>query len=68
MYAGRDSVDMDRINAPDKHAPGDVSIRSQIVGIVWDKAFEVRDKPVAEADLMFFARKAASLTPTRTTQ
>lgn len=60
VYAGHDAVDMDRVNAPDKHAPGDVSIRSRIVKDAWDKAFEVRDKPIAESDLMFFARKVAA--------
>jgi len=58
--AGPPRVESGRINDPSRHYPGDVCIRS-IDGASWEKAFEVRDKPVTEADALIFAQKCISL-------
>jgi hypothetical protein len=47
-----------RINDPDRHFPGDVGVRVADTEAVWEKVFEVRDKPVSEADLYHFAQKS----------
>lgn len=54
VFAGQEFVDSGRINDPSRHYPGDVAVRSHDGG--WEKAVEVRDKPVAESDVYIFGR------------
>jgi len=56
---GADRVHTGRINDPDRHIPGDVAVSKSESEGVWDRVFEVRDKPVSEEDLLLFAHKAA---------
>lgn len=55
VFAGADRVESGRINDPSRHYPGDVAIKDSNGG--WEKAVEVRDKPVSESDVYIFARK-----------
>lgn len=50
-------VEADRINDPDRHFAGDVGVLRPGEGRQWERVFEVRDKVVAAADLLLFARK-----------
>jgi hypothetical protein len=50
-----------RVNDPSRNYPGDVCIRSAVDEDEWDKAFEVRDKPVAAADVQIFANKCIAM-------
>lgn len=50
---------MNRVNDPDRSLPADVGIRDQSDPSRWERAFEVRDKPVTEADLHHLLSKAA---------
>ena len=56
-FAGPDRVESGRINDPDRRHPGDVSLRSAEPSDAWEKAFEVRDKPVLLSDIQLFANK-----------
>ena len=56
-FAGPDRVDSGRINDPSRHHPGDVCVRSSSSPESWEKAFEVRDKPVRLSDIQLFANK-----------
>lgn len=56
---GTARVEAGRVNDPDRHLPGDVGVSRVDDAATWDRALEVRDKPVSEADLILFARKAA---------
>jgi SacI restriction endonuclease len=58
QFAGRDRVVVGRINDPDRHLPGDVGVRVADTEGMWEKVFEVRDKPVSEPDLYHFAQKS----------
>ena len=53
-FAGPDRVVAGRVNDPSRRHPGDVCVRSP-VDAEWDKAFEVRDKPVTLTDVQLFA-------------
>jgi hypothetical protein len=65
MLGEHTRVYMGRINDPDRHFPGDVAIA--FAGKSgWERAFEVRDKPVSATDVQFFARKAAIFGVTQT--
>lgn len=51
-------VQTTRVNDPDRRFPGDVGILAYKSESVWEKVYEVRDKPVRESDLYHFAQKA----------
>lgn len=53
---GEDRVESGRINDPSRKHPGDVCVRSP-EDLVWEKAVEVRDKPLTPADIQVFGRK-----------
>ena len=55
VFAGAERVESGRINDPSRHYPGDVAVRAE--DGTWEKAIEVRDKPVSESDVYIFARK-----------
>jgi hypothetical protein len=57
VFAGIERVESGRINDPSRHYPGDVCIRSASDPGVWEKAFEVRDKPVSASDVQIFGKK-----------
>jgi hypothetical protein len=59
VFAGADRVLSGRINDPSRQFPGDVCVISSSGD--WEKAFEVRDKPVSPADVLVFARKCVAL-------
>ena len=52
-----------RINDPSKHYPGDVVVvtESETGPAVWEKAIEVRDKPVKASDVIVFVAKCAQM-------
>ncbi|WP_347253196.1 restriction endonuclease, SacI family [Leminorella grimontii] len=50
-------VESGRINDPSRHYPGDVCIRDFSNNLIWQKAIEVRDKPVTKSDVIIFCRK-----------
>jgi hypothetical protein len=52
-------VESGRVNDPSRKHPGDVCVRSTINE--WEKAVEVRDKPVADSDVQVFARKCVEM-------
>lgn len=54
VVAGKDRVESGRINDPSRRFPGDVCVRAAAGTGVWEKAIEVRDKPVTEADIRIF--------------
>lgn len=55
-FAGPSRVQSGRINDPSRRHPGDVCVRALGSRGLWEKAFEVRDKPVSLADVRIFAR------------
>ena len=57
VFAGVPRVDSGRINDPDRRNPGDVCVFAIDDEQAIEKAFEVRDKPVSEADVRIFVRK-----------
>jgi SacI restriction endonuclease len=61
VFAGADRVESGRINDPSRKYPGDVCISSAVHDDEWDKAFEVRDKPVAASDVQIFANKCIEM-------
>jgi len=54
VFAGPGRVESGRINDPSRHYPGDVAVKT--MDGRWEKAVEVRDKKVTEADVYIFAR------------
>jgi hypothetical protein len=48
-----------RINDPDRHFAGDVGVLASGEGTLWERVFEVRDKPVTPEDVVLFAGKLA---------
>ncbi|KAA8558017.1 hypothetical protein FX985_04356 [Pseudomonas extremaustralis] len=54
-------VESGRINDPSRDSPGDVCIRSELQPEIWEKAFEVRDKPVSSGDVQVFGQKCVSM-------
>lgn len=56
---GFDRVESGRINDPSRRYPGDVCVRSRTNA--WEKAIEVRDKPVQMADVYIFGRKCMEM-------
>lgn len=59
VFAGQDRVESGRINDPSRKYPGDVCIGSFVDG--WEKAIEVRDKPVRESDVYIFGKKCVDM-------
>lgn len=57
LFAGTDRVESGRINDPSRHYPGDVCIRATSGPGTWEKAFEVRDKPVRLSDVLIFGQR-----------
>jgi len=60
-FAGPARVESGRINDPSRRYPGDVCIRSIDDSDTWEKAIEVRDKPVTLADVQIFGAKCLSM-------
>jgi len=58
VFAGKERVDAGRINDPSRHYPGDVVVYAADGEGMIEKAFEVRDKPVAYSDILIFGQKA----------
>ena len=56
-----DCVESGRINDPSRKYPGDICLRSEPNSHGWDKAFEVRDKPVAISDVQIFGKKCVDM-------
>ena len=57
MVAGPDRVEGGRVNDPSRRHPGDVCVRAVGPPDSWEKAIEVRDKPVTLADVQLFVSK-----------
>jgi hypothetical protein len=60
-FAGPERVESGRINDPSRHYPGDVCVRGSSALNVWEKAIEVRDKPVAASDVQIFGKKCVDM-------
>ncbi|MCX4140485.1 restriction endonuclease, SacI family [Paraburkholderia sp. SEWSISQ10-3 4] len=58
---GPDRVTSGGIHDPSRNNPGDVCIRPAGGGDHWEKAIEVRDKPVSTADVFIFGQKCAQM-------
>lgn len=56
VFAGDGRVESGRINDPSRHYPGDVCVTNEGKNgvVVYEKAIEVRDKPVSESDVRVF--------------
>lgn len=61
VFATPARVESGRINDPSRNYPGDVCVRSEADAKAWDKAFEVRDKPVAVSDVQIFGKKCVDM-------
>ncbi|EZP68027.1 SacI restriction endonuclease [Novosphingobium resinovorum] len=61
VFAGPERVESGRINDPSRKYPGDVCIRSAVGSDTWEKAVEVRDKPVRAADVRIFGAKCVAM-------
>ena len=61
VFAGAARVESGRINDPSRKYPGDVCVRSAVDATIWEKAFEVRDKPVAPSDVQIFGKKCVDM-------
>ena len=60
-FAAPDRVESGRVNDPSRRHPGDVCVRAVDAADVWEKAFEIRDKPVSMSDVKIFASKCVSM-------
>jgi hypothetical protein len=60
IFAGVERVESGRINDPSRNYPGDVCVRS-LDGRIWEKAVEVRDKPVKQSDVLIFCKKCVEM-------
>jgi hypothetical protein len=61
VFAGPDRVESGRINDPSRKYPGDVCVRSLAKPEQWEKAIEVRDKSVSDADIRIFGKKCIDM-------
>lgn len=61
VFASPARVESGRINDPSRKHPGDVCVASTDEDSAWEKAIEVRDKPVSLADVQIFAKKCADM-------
>ena len=60
-FAGTERVESGRINDPSRSHPGDVCVRAVDNAEAWEKALEVRDKPVALSDVQIFGIKCLDM-------
>lgn len=60
-FAGPERVESGRINDPSRRHPGDVCVRAADNPEAWEKAFEVRDKPVLLSDVQIFGIKCLDM-------
>lgn len=60
-FAGPKRVESGRVNDPSRRYPGDVCVRFAEDPHTWEKALEVRDKPVSVSDIQIFARKCMNM-------
>lgn len=60
-FSGADRVVSGRINDPSRKYPGDVCIRSRDNAQKWERAIEVRDKPVSVSDVQIFGKKCSDM-------
>ena len=60
-FAGPGRVESGRINDPSRRHPGDVCVRAVDDPNAWEKAFEVRDKPVSLSDVQIFGIKCLDM-------
>ena len=60
VVAGSGRVESGRVNDPSRHYPGDIAVLvaevADGISAVFEKAFEVRDKPVKLSDVALFGR------------
>lgn len=61
VFAGPERVESGRINDPSRKYPGDVCVRASDTPNAWEKAIEVRDKPVAASDVQIFGNKCVAM-------
>jgi hypothetical protein len=61
VFAGTERVEAGRVNDPSRKYPGDICVRSLDKAEIWEKAFEVRDKPVNETDVRIFGKKCLDM-------
>ena len=61
VFAGTGRVESGRINDPSRRYPGDVCVRMAEDPEQWEKAFEVRDKPMTITDVQIFGKKCADM-------
>ena len=61
VFAGVERVESGRVNDPSRKHPGDVCVHATTDPDQWEKAIEVRDKPVAASDVQIFARKCLGM-------
>ncbi|WP_082036790.1 restriction endonuclease, SacI family [Pseudomonas rhodesiae] len=61
IAVGQLRVESGRINDPSRNSPGDVCIRRADGTPAWEKAFEVRDKPVSINDVQIFGKKCVDM-------
>ena len=59
MVFGADRVTARRVNDPSRSGPGDVLVTAKPPDDNWERAIEVRDKPVAHEDLIALTSRAA---------
>jgi len=57
VFAGTGRVESGRINDPSRKYPGDICVRIVEDPEEWEKAIEVRDKPVSASDVQIFGKK-----------
>jgi hypothetical protein len=61
VFAGTGRVESGRINDPSRKYPGDVCVRMVEEPERWEKAIEVRDKPVSATDVQIFGKKCVDM-------
>lgn len=59
--AGPDRVDSGRVNDPSRTRPGDVRVRAANEPSVWEKVFEIKDKPVSISNVQISAKKCLDM-------
>jgi hypothetical protein len=69
VFAGTGRVQSGRVNDPSRHYPGDVAVLAADTAEggadAYEKAFEVRDKPVRFSDVALFGRTIGKLCDAR---
>ena len=61
VFAGTGRVESGRINDPSRRYPGDICVRMSEDSEQWEKAIEVRDKPVSVSDIQIFGKKCVDM-------